>query len=190
MRPEETKRAVTAMIVPLAIIALGFFVSVLVETGPHWHLVVFPVLEPDIVNAVQIGSGILAVLLWRARDTEPGIAAVATALVMIIGGLVMTGIATYAFSTTNNWTAALVFATPLALAPVLAFHALRLRGWDRMLLMMGAFALALASYSCPLVPGLLDVYSGGVVYAAAIVGILVLFVRGFRSLTASLPARP
>ncbi|HEY4179528.1 MAG TPA: hypothetical protein VGM90_21960 [Kofleriaceae bacterium] len=185
--PPTTKSAVTAMIVPLAIIALGLFVSFFVQVGTHWVPVILPVLEIDVLNVIQIGAGVLAVLLWRSRDGEPGMAAVATALVLIVGGLVLTGLATYAFSSVGQWTGAMVFATPLALAPVLAFHALRIRGWDRMLLLTGALALALLSYSCPLVPGILNEYSGGVVYAAAIVGILVLFVRGFRTLTAPGP---
>ncbi|CAN5822944.1 hypothetical protein BH11MYX2_BH11MYX2_26320 [soil metagenome] len=181
----DSRRDVTAMIAPLAIIALGFFVSVLVQVGTRWALVVSPVMEPDVFNIIQLGAGVLALLLWRAaRDGEPGLAAVALALVLIVGGLVLTAVATYFFSTSGHWTGALVFATPLALAPVLAFHGLRLRGWDRMLLLMGALALALLSYACPLVPGWFNAYSGGVVYAAAIIGIAVLFARGFRRLTA------
>lgn len=180
----DARRAVTAMIIPLAVIALGLFVAVGVKAGTHWLPMIIPVLEADEFNALQVLAGLLAFLLWRDRKSEPGIATVIVALVLIVGGIVLTAVTTYFFSTASLWTGALVFATPLALAPVLAFHGLRIRGWDRMLLLMGALALAILPYACPLVPGMFNSYSGGMLFAAADVGIIVLFVRGFRSLTA------
>jgi hypothetical protein len=72
----------------------------------------------------------------------------------------------------------LVFVAPIAIALVVTFQALWMRGWDRMLWLLGAFAIAALPYSCPLVPGMFNLFSGGIVYLMADLTVLALFIRG------------
>ncbi len=115
------------------------------------------------------------------RGTPPGTVATVIALLAILGATIMTSIAVKVFSDGGYWTRVLVFAAPVAISLVVAFHALRVRAWDRMLLLLGAFAIAALPYSCPLVPGMFDLFSSGAIYLAADLTVLVLFLRGLRA---------
>jgi hypothetical protein len=75
----------------------------------------------------------------------------------------------------------IVFLAPIVISLVLTFHALRMRGWDRMSWLLGAFAIAALPFSCPLVPGIFNLFSGGIVYLIADLTLLALFVRGLRA---------
>lgn len=181
---ESARRHVTLMVIPLAVIALGMFAAVLVPYGypVQWMTVTTPIADLSPFVAIHAGAGILAIAIVLAsrRGAPPGNAVTALALLAILAATVMTVIAVKVFSDANAWTAVLVFVAPVAIALVISFHALRMRGWDRMLFLLGAFAIAALPYSCPLVPGMFNLFSGGLVYAAAVLTVLVLFVRGLR----------
>jgi hypothetical protein len=53
-----------------------------------------------------------------------------------------------------------------------------------MLGLVGALAVAALPYSCPLVPGMFNLFSGGLVYAFAVATLLVLFGRGLAATAA------
>ncbi len=173
------------MVVPLAVLALGLFAAVLVPYGhPLSWLAVAPMLEDlSPFHAIHVGAGVLAVSIALAnrRGTPPGVLATVIALATILAATIMTGIAVKVFSDGGYWTHVMVFAAPIAIAPVVVFHALRARGWNRMLLLLGAFAVAALPYGCPLVPGMFNLFSGGLVYLLAVVTVLVLFLRGLRA---------
>ena len=59
-----------------------------------------------------------------------------------------------------------------------AFNALRTRGWQRMLGLLAALAIASLPYGCPLVPGMFNMFSGGLVFVLAELTIFALFLRG------------
>lgn len=173
------------MVVPLAVIASGLFAAVLVPYGfPLKWLAVAPPLEDlSPFNVIHVGAGFLAVSIVVAarRNTAPGPFATAIALLAILGATIMTAIVLKFFSDHGYWTHLLVFAAPIAVSLVLAFHGLRVRGWDRMLLLLGAFSIAALPYSCPLIPGFFNLFSGGLVYLAADLTLLALFILGMRA---------
>jgi hypothetical protein len=181
---ERARRHVTLMVIPLAVIALGMFAAVLVPVGYplQWVPVTMPIQDLSPFLAVHVVSGILAAMIALAarKDAEPGLGPALVAILGILAMTVMTVIAVKFFSDGGHWTAVLVFVAPVALALVLAFNALRVRGWERMLVLLGAFAIAGLPYSCPLVPGMYNLFSSGLVYLAAQVTVLALFVRGMR----------
>jgi len=183
MTDDRTRRHVTLMVIPLGVIALGLLAAVLVPYSypMKWMTVVAP-LEDGFspFHIIYIGAGVLAVSIGLAsrRGSTPGHIATVTALITILAATALTAIAVYSFSDGGYWTQVLVFVAPIAITLVITFHALRMRGWDRMLFLCGAFAVAALPFSCPLVPGTLNVFSGGLVYLAADVTVLVLFLRG------------
>jgi hypothetical protein len=134
-------------------------------------------------DAIYVGAGILAIAIVVAsrRGSPPGRVAIVTAVVAILAATFMTAWAVKVFSDGGEWTPVLVFVAPVAVAVVVTFQGLRLRGWDRMLWLLGAFAIAALPYSCPLVPGMFNLFSGGIVYTMADLTVLVLFVRGLRA---------
>lgn len=181
---DSARRHVTLMVVPLAMIAFGVFVSVLVPYGYplKWLLVTTQLDGLSPLHVIYVGAGVLAgaIVLATRRDSPPGTLATVIALVAIVVPTFVTALVVKWFSDGGYWTGVLVFAAPVAVALVLAFNALRARGWDRMLLLVGAFAIAALPYSCPLVPGMFNEYSGGLVYLAADLTLVVLFVLGLR----------
>lgn len=182
---ERTRRIVALAAIPLGVIALGMFAAVLVPYGwpLKWRTVVTPFDDGfSPFHVIHAGAGILAVAIAVAnrRHAPPGAFAVAVALLVIVGASVGTMIAVKGFLDGNYWTHVLVFVAPVAVAPVIAFNALRARGWDRMLGLLGSFAIAALPYSCPLIPGMFDLFSGGLVYFTALVTLLGLFARGLR----------
>jgi len=170
------------MIVPLAVIAATLVAAVLVPYGypVKWLTVTMPLEELSPFAAIQVSAGVVAGALALAarRDSAPGVVAIVFALIGMLASTIMTGIAVKVFADGGLWTHVMVFVAPMAVAPVLAFNALRMRGWDRMLLLVGAFAIAALPYGCPLIPGMFNLFSGGLVYLAAWGTVLVLFVRG------------
>ncbi|MFN0245536.1 MAG: hypothetical protein ACKV2T_01425 [Kofleriaceae bacterium] len=172
------------MVIPLAVIAFGMFAAVLVPYGYplQWMTVTMPLEDLSPFLTVHVVSAILAVMIALAarKDVAPGLGPALVALAGILAMTVMTVIAVKTFSDGGHWTAVLVFVAPVALAVVLSFNALRVRGWERMLILLGAFAVAGLPYSCPLVPGMYNLFSSGLVYLAAQVTVLALFVRGMR----------
>ena len=150
---EGARRHVALMVVPLAVISLGLVTSVLVPYGypTKWLAATPPLEDLSPFNVIHVGAGILAVsiVLAARRGSPPGIGATVTALLAILGATIMTAIAVKVFSDGGYWTDVLVFAAPIAVSLVVTFHALRVRGWDRMLLLLGAFAIAALPYSCP-----------------------------------------
>jgi hypothetical protein len=179
-------RAVTLSAIPLGVIALGLIANVLVPYGwpLKWMMVTTSFddgLSP--LLAIYGCAGILAVLIVRAtaRGTAPKALATVVALIGITAATVMTMITVYFFSEGNYWTQVLTFVAPVAIAPVITFHALRVREWQRMHRLLGAFGIAALPYACPLVPGMFNLFSGGLVYVAADLTLLALFVRGMRS---------
>ena len=183
----HARRHVTLMVIPLAVIALGMVAAVLVPYGTPlaWLPVTLPLhtLSPFLV--IHVVAAVLAVTIARAArgDAPPGHVATIVALIGIVALTVLTVIAVKAFSDVGAWTPVLAFVAPVALAPVIAVHALRASGWERMLLLLGALAVAALPYACPLVPGVFGVLSSGLVHAVANVTLLVLFVLGMRSPT-------
>jgi hypothetical protein len=179
------RRHVALMVVPLAVLASGLFAAVLVPSGYplKWLTVTTPLQDLSPFHLIYVGAGVLAVSIALAnrRGSPPGHLATVIALLAITGANVMTGIAVKIFSDGNYWTHVLVFVAPVAVSLVLAFNALRVAGWDRMLMLLGAFAIAALPYSCPLVPGMFNLYSGGLLYLAADLAVLALFIRGLRT---------
>jgi hypothetical protein len=173
------------MVVPLAVIALGMFAAVLVPYGYPltWMTVTMPLADPSPFLAVHAVAGFLAVAISLAarRDAAPGLVAAIVAILGILAMTVMTAIAVKQFNAGGDWTPVLVFVAPIALSLVVAFNAMRMRGWDRMLLLLGALAIAGLPYSCPLVPGMFNLFSSGMVYLVADVTVLALFGLGMRS---------
>ncbi len=181
---EGSRRHVRLAIVPLAVMAVGLVAAVLVPYGSplNWMMVTTP--EPSSpFNVIYLGAGVLGVsiVLGVRRDAAPGVVAMVFAVIAILGATILTGIAVTLFAEGGYWTPALVFAAPVAVAITLAFNALRMRGWDRTLWMLGAFAVAALPFSCPLIPGMFNLFSGGVVYLVADVTLLALFLRGASS---------
>jgi len=177
---ESARRHVVLMAVPLAVIALGVFASVLVPYGypMKWMTVVRPFEEPSPFLIVHASAGALAVTIAvRRGSSSPGHLATAFALIGILAATIMTGIAVKVFLDAGYWKHVLVFAAPIPVALVLAFNALLLRGWDRMLVLLGAFAIAALPFSCPLIPGMFNLFSGGLVYLAADLTLLAMVVR-------------
>jgi hypothetical protein len=175
------------MIVPLAVIAATLVAAVLVPYGypVKWLTVTMPLEELSPFALIQASAGVVAgALAFTARrDATPGAVPVVFALIGMLASTIMTGIAVKVLADGGLWTHVMVFVAPMAIAPVLAFNALRMRGWDRMLLLIGGFAIAALPYSCPIIPGMFNLFSGGLVYAAAWVTVLVLFVRGMAART-------
>ena len=173
------------MVVPLAVISLGMFAAVLVPYGYplSWAAITTPIEDLSPFLLIYAGAGIVAVsiVLAARRGSPPGHVATAIALLAILAATIMTGIAVKVFADGGYWTPVLAFVAPIAVTLPIAFHALRMRGWDRMLWLLGAFAIAALPYSCPLVPGMFNLFSGGLVYLVADVTVLALFVRGLRS---------
>ena len=169
------------LVVPLAVIALGLFASVLVPYGYplKWMTVVRPFedVSPFLLIHASAGGLALTIALAARRGSSPGPLATVIALIGVLAATIMTCIALKAFLDGGYWKHVLVFAVPVAVAPVLAFHALRLRGWDRILIAIGAFAVAALPYSCPLIPGMFNLFSAGLVYLAADLTLLVVVVR-------------
>jgi hypothetical protein len=181
----SSRRHVVLTVVPLAVIALGFFASVLVPYGypPKWMTVVRPFEELSPFLIIHAGAAGLALAIAHAarRGSSPGALAIVSALIGILAATIMTGIAVGVFVDAGYWTHALAFAAPVAVALVLAFHALRLRGWDRVLFAVGAFAIAVLPYGCPLIPGMFNLFSAGLAYLAADLTLLVVVARGMRT---------
>jgi hypothetical protein len=185
MTPSAARRHVTLMVVPLAVLALGLVASVLVPYGypMKWMVVTMPFEELSPFAVIYVGAGILAVatVLASRRGSPPGVIATVTAVLAILGATFMTGWSVKVFADGDAWTAVLVFAAPIAVSIVVTFQALRMPGWDRMLWLLGAFAIAALPYSCPLVPGMFNLFSGGIVYLMADLTVLALFLRGLRA---------
>ncbi|CAN5917789.1 hypothetical protein BH11MYX3_BH11MYX3_28220 [soil metagenome] len=181
---DGARRHVTLMVIPLAVIALGLFASVGVPYGHplKWLAVATPLGDLSPFHVIYVGAGLVAgaIVLAARHDSPPGRIATVIALLAIVAPTIMTAIAVKVLSDGGYWTHVLVFAAPIAISLVLAFNALRARGWDRMLLLLGAFSIAALPYSCPLVPGIFNLFSGGLVYLAADLTVLVLFIRGLR----------
>jgi hypothetical protein len=181
---ENARRHVTLMVVPLAVLALCLVASVLVPYGypMKWVVVTMPIEDLSPFDVIYVGAGILAVAIVLAarRGSPPGLIATVTAVLAILGATFMTAWAVKVFSDADYWTHVLAFAAPIAVTVVVTFQALRMRGWDRMLWLLGAFAIAALPYSCPLVPGMFNLFSGGIVYVMADLTVLALFVRGLR----------
>src|SRR5262249_36191683 len=155
---DGARRHVVLMVVPLAVIALGLIAQVFVPyTSPlKWMPVVTQLDELSPFHVIHVGAGTVAVaiVLAHRRGTAPGVVAVVAALLAILAGTIMTAITVKVAADASYWTFVFAFTAPIVFALVLAFNALRLRGWDRMLLLLGAFAIAVAPYGCPLVPGM------------------------------------
>jgi len=183
--PTGARRHVSLMVLPLAVIAIGIIASVLVPYGypMKWLTVTTPLDELGPFHAIHAGAAIVAVSIVVAnrRGRPPGIVATIAALLAILVATFMTAWAVKVFSEGNYWTHTLVFTTPVAVALVIAFNALRMPGWDRMLWLLGALSIAALPFSCPLIPGMFNVFSGGLVYFVADLTLLALFVRGLRS---------
>jgi hypothetical protein len=181
---ERARRHVTLMVVPLAVLAFGLVASILVPYGypMKWMVVTLPLEDLSPFDVIYVGAGILAVSIALAsrRGAPPGVIATVTALLAILGASIMTGIAVKVFSDDGYWTHVLVFVAPIAVSLVVTFQALGMRGWDRMLWLLGAFAIAALPYSCPLIPGMFNLFSGGIVYVMADLTLLALFIRGLR----------
>jgi len=181
-RVNPARRHVELMVLPLGVIAVCLIASVLVPYGfpMTWMAVTTPITEPSPFLLIHVSAGLTAFAIVRAsrRDIAPGAFAIAAVLLGILAATVMTAWAVKVFTDANAWTPVLAFVAPLCITPVLVFHALRATGWDRMLGLVGAFAVAALPYSCPLVPGMFNLFSGGLVYVLAVVTLLVLFGRG------------
>lgn len=179
---DGARRHVALMVVPLAVIAIGVFAAVLVPYGwpIRWMTVVTPLEDPSPLLLVHVAAGILAVALALAvrRDVAPGVLVIAVALLSTLGMDAMTAIAVKAAADGDAWAFVLGFTAPVAVSLVIAFHALRAPPWDRALLLVGAFAIAALPYGCPLVPGMYNLFSGGIVFLLAEATLLVLVVRG------------
>jgi hypothetical protein len=184
---DSARRHLTLMALPLAVIALGLFAAVLVPYGYplKWLVVISPIVDLSPFLLIYVGAGAMAVSIAVAsrRGSPPGHLATAIAILTILAATIMTAIAVKTFSDGGYWTAVLVFVAPMAVALVITFHALRMGGWDRMLWLVAAFAIAALPYSCPLVPGMFNVFSGGLLYLVADVTLLALFVRRLRNPT-------
>ncbi|MEO8551781.1 MAG: hypothetical protein ABI678_17510 [Kofleriaceae bacterium] len=178
----SARRHVELMVLPLGVIAVCLLASVLVPYGSPlaWMTVTTPLTDLSPFLLIHVSAALTAFGIVRAsrRDVAPDAFAVVAVLLGIIAATVMTAWAVKVFADANAWTPVLAFVAPLCITPVLAFHALRVRGWDRMLGLVGAFAVAALPYSCPLVPGMFNLFSGGLVYLLAVVTLLVLFGRG------------
>jgi hypothetical protein len=170
------------MIIPLAVIAATLFAAVLVPYGypMKWMTVTIPLEELSPFALIQGSAGVVAGALAFAvrRGSAPGVVAIVFALIGTLAATIMTVIAVKVFADAGQWRDVMVFVAPVAITPVLAFNAFRMRGWDRMLVLIGAFAIAALPYSCPIIPGMFNLFSGGLVYLAGWVTVLVLFVRG------------
>ncbi len=179
---DPARRHVSLMVVPLAVIAASMVAAVLVPYGfpLKWMTVTVPIEEMSPFLVINIGAGLLAasIVIAKRRAAAPGTLATVIAVLAILAGTVMTVWAVKVFSEGGYWTHVLVFTAPVAVSLVLAFNAFRARGWERMLVLLGAFAISALPYSCPLVPGMFNLFSGGLVYLTAVVTLLALFVRG------------
>lgn len=170
------------MIVPLAVVAATLVAAVLVPYGDpvKWLTVTMPLEELSPFALIQASAGVVAGSLAFAarRNSAPGVVPIVFSLIGMLAATVMTGIAVKVLADAGLWTDVMVFVAPVAVAPVLAFNAFRASGWDRMLLLVGGFAIAALPYSCPIIPGMFNLFSGGLVYLAAWITVLVLVVRG------------
>ena len=170
------------MVVPLAVIAATLVAAVLVPYGypVKWLTVTMPLEDLSPFAIIQASAGVVAGALAFAarRDSPPGVVPIVFALIGTLASTIMTVIAVKVFADAGLWRHVMVFVAPVAIAPVLAFNAFRMRGWDRMLLLIAGFAIAALPYSCPLIPGMFNLFSGGLVYLAAWVTVLALCVRG------------
>jgi hypothetical protein len=176
------KRHVVLAAAPLAVIASGILVSPLVVLGypEHMRMIVRPYedgLSPFF--AIYLAAAVLAVLSWRAaRRPEPARSHITIAVVSTIAVLATMAIPVGFYIDGGYLGDALLFALPLAVSVWFLVRGLRHRGWTRMLWLLGAFAAAALPYGCPLIPGMFNLFSGGLVFELADLTVLALAVLG------------
>jgi hypothetical protein len=176
------KRHVVLAAVPLAVIASGILVAPLVVAGypAHITMLVRP-LEDGFSPffAIYLAAAVLAFASWRAtRSAEPvrGHAAIAGgAAVLVVAGM---GFSVAFFFDGGYWGQGALFALPIAGSVWLLIGGLRRRGWTRALWLLGAFASASLPFGCPLIPGLYNLYSAGILFEIADLTVLALVVLG------------
>jgi hypothetical protein len=166
----EARRHAVLAVIPLAMIAVGFFVAPVMVHLPPRVIPISP-LEDGLTpfTAIYAGAAVLAAMIaiTARRGATPGRAMTATALVAIITASVGAVIAVYLAVDGAYWGYALGFGAPVFVAAMVVGTALRRHDWDRVLRLVGAFALAALPFGCPRVPGMFNVFSGGLVFLAA-----------------------
>ena len=179
------RRHVTLAVIPLAVIASGFLVAPLVPVGypAKLWLSVSPYedgLSPYAM--LYAGAAALAVLIALAArgNATPRNATTVIALLTIVATTAPTAVLVDLEARDGDWLRCALFALPIAATIVLVIGALRRRGWPRLLGLLGAVAVAALPYGCPIVPGIFNLFSGGLVFVLADLTVLALFVLGER----------
>jgi hypothetical protein len=167
----EARRHAVLAVIPLAMIAVGFFVApVMLHLPPR--VIPISALEDGWLSpftAIYAGAAVLAVMiaLTARRGSMPSVALTATALVAIVTASVGAVIAVGVSIDAGYWDYAVGFGAPILVGAMVAGAAMRRREWDRVLRLVGAFALVALPFGCPRVPGMFNVFSGGLVFVAA-----------------------
>lgn len=176
------KRHVVLAAAPLAVIASGLLVTPLVVVGypPRMTMIVRP-LEDGFSPffAIYVAAAVLAVMSWRAaRRAEPARSHTAIAVVATIAVLATMAIPVGFYLESGYLGQAVMFALPIAASVWCLVRGLRHRQWTRVVWLLGAFAAAALPYGCPLIPGMFNLFSGGLVFELADLTVLALAVLG------------
>ena len=178
-------RAALLALVPLGVIAVGFITPPII---PHalWPYRSVQFISPyedgtSWMWSIQIVAVLLAALTFvhaRRRD-EPG---VTTKVIAVLGTLAVLHLPIVMLIAVGAeiWPLSLTSAIVVAGTLVALAEAWRRPGWQGWLWVLGAYALAALPYACPLFPGIFNVFSGGLTFAAADVTLLALVVMGLR----------
>jgi hypothetical protein len=176
------KRHVVLAAAPLAVIASGILAAPLVVVGYPAHVVMIVRPFEDGFSpffAIYLAAAVLAVMSWRAaRRTEPAPRHTAVAVVATIAVLATMAIPVGFYLESGYLGQAVLFALPIVASVWCLVRGLRQGGWTRVLWLLGAFAAAGLPYGCPLIPGMFNLFSGGLVFELADLTVLALAAFG------------
>ncbi|HEY1556260.1 MAG TPA: hypothetical protein VGF94_15600 [Kofleriaceae bacterium] len=174
MMDAERRRAALAL-VPLGVIAVGLVVPPIVSAPAH-----VAVISPwqdgwQMFWWVHLAAGVLAVLgavaVWRRIAPGPVIVSIAC---VAIAGMLYAPARLLQFAWHDEHALAALFAAELVAGVALLVLAWRATGWRRWMHLLGAYAALTVHYGCPVVTGMLDAFSGGVTFIAALATLAVL----------------
>jgi hypothetical protein len=173
---ERDRKTALLALAPLLVIAAGFVTPPILRTPyaaeialwEDWTTELWPVHVTALVLAV-IG----AAAAWRR--TTPGPIALGVALVGVAWctAMLVWAIATMKLMEGYRLLSLTAIACVLG-ALALGGLALRRRGWARWTCVLGAYAIAVALYGCPLIPGMFNLFSGGLTFVLADATLIVL----------------
>ncbi len=183
----EPRREAMLALAPLLVIVLGFLTPPIIPTWmwSYGRRLAFTSPYQDGASwmwSIQVVAAMLTAItvVHARRRSEPGwasrIAAAIGTLAVLHMPVVMLVVVGGDASMLALTSAVVVIGAGCAL--VLAFRA---RGWHGWLYALGAYAIAALPYACPLWPGVFNEFSGGVIFVAADVTLLVLVVLGLRA---------